>query len=62
MFVAEGKVNEFRRLMLPGKSQRVCVYIKYVYYIKCVLYIVYVILHTYYIILNSHRTGLRILG
>ena len=28
MFVAEGKINEFRRLMLPGKSQRVCVYIK----------------------------------
>ena len=43
---AEGKVNTFRRLTLPGKSQSVCAYKMHVYYIICILYTVYVMLHT----------------
>ena len=46
VFVAEGKVNTFRRLTLPGKSQSVCAYKMHVYYIICILYTVYVMLHT----------------
>ena len=49
VFVAEGKVNTFRRLTLPGKSQSVCAYKMHVYYmyiIHCICYITYLVYYT----------------